>query len=61
MKKNWWIVVVIAVGLIGGVYFLNPTIGISEAQKGYMDVSPAKAKELIDTVPDLVAIDVSYG
>ena len=59
MKKNWWIVVVIAVGLIGGVYFLNPTIGISEAQKGYMDVSPAKAKELIDTVPDLVVIDVS--
>ena len=29
------------------------------AAEGYMDVEPAKAKELIDTTPDIVVLDVS--
>jgi len=30
-----------------------------QMQKGYMDVTPQQAKELIDTTPDLIIIDVS--
>ena len=32
---------------------------ISEEPTTYMDVSPAEAKNLIDTMPDLIVIDVS--
>jgi len=30
-----------------------------EGEVSYMDISPAEAKDLIDTMPDLVVIDVS--
>ena len=32
---------------------------LSMPMEGYLDVSPEKAKELIDTMPDLIVIDVS--
>ncbi|MCM0755658.1 rhodanese-like domain-containing protein [Desulfovibrio aminophilus] len=33
--------------------------GAALAAEGYMDVEPAKAKELIDATPDIVVLDVS--
>ena len=59
MKRYFWIVGLLVVGLMIGIVPVNQVIHTSEAQTGYIDVAPAKAKELIDTVPDLVVIDVS--
>ena len=59
MKNYFWIVGLLVVGLMIGIVPVNKAIQTSVAMTGYIDVSPAKAKELIDTVPDLVVIDVS--
>jgi len=37
----------------------NITTNSGQMQKGYTDVTPQQAKELIDNTPDLVIIDVS--
>jgi rhodanese-related sulfurtransferase len=59
MKKYFLIVGLLVVGLMIGIVPINQAIHTSEAKTGYIDVTPAKAKELIDTVTDLVIIDVS--
>ena len=59
MKKYFWIVGLLVVGLMIGIAPVHHAINTSVAKTGYIDVSPVKAKELIDTVPDLVVIDVS--
>ena len=59
MKKYFLIIVLLVVGLMVGLVPVNQAINTSIAKTGYIDVSPAKAKELIDTVPNLVVIDVS--
>jgi rhodanese-related sulfurtransferase len=59
MKKYFWILGLLVVGLMIGIVPINQAIHTSVAKTGYIDVTPAKAKELIDTVPDLVVIDVS--
>lgn len=59
MKRYIWIVGLLVVGLLIGIVPVNQAISTSDAKTGYIDVTPAEAKELIDTVPDLVIIDVS--
>lgn len=59
MKRYLGIVGLVIIGLMVGIIAVNQTINTSLAKTGYTDVTPAKAKELIDTVPDLVVIDVS--
>ncbi len=55
MKKEIIIcgLLIIGVGLIAGCTEQQ------EGQKGYMDVTAMEAKELIDTKPELIIIDVS--
>lgn len=58
MKKIYgWIIGAIVIVVIVLVAFL--LFGINNGNDGYIDVSPAEAKDLIDNNPDLVIIDVS--
>ncbi|KYK21140.1 hypothetical protein AYK21_05255 [Thermoplasmatales archaeon SG8-52-2] len=42
-----------------GILFISGCNEQQEGQKGYTDLTAAEAKELIDTNPDLIIIDVS--
>ena len=52
------IVAVVVVSLFLFYYFQDGGMG-EQNETGYVDVSPAEAKNLIDTNPDLIVIDVS--
>lgn len=58
MKKvySWGILAVVIVIIVVAAIIFS---GIFDQKGGYTDVSAAEAKELIDTTPDLVIIDVS--
>lgn len=56
-SKNIWIVIAIIVIVIVGYYLISGSN--SSETKGYMDISVEDAKELIDTNPNLIIIDVS--
>jgi len=69
LKKIFWVIILI-IAVVGVWYWLSPSPDASpegdstqsqeeEQEAGYVDVSPAEAKELIDTRPELVVIDVS--
>ena len=45
--------------IMGGVILTGCTEQQTNDQTGYVDVTAAEAKELIDTKPDLIIIDVS--
>jgi rhodanese-related sulfurtransferase len=58
MNKNYLYtiaIIVIAIVIIGAVVFS----GILDSEKGYIDLSAAEAKEMIDNNADLIVIDVS--
>ena len=59
MKRvyNWIIMVVVVIAVIVIAAFIFS--GILDQKGGYTDVTAMEAKELIDTTPDLVVIDVS--
>ena len=59
MKRvyNWIIMVVVVIAVIVIAAFIFS--GILDQNGGYTDVTAMEAKELIDTTPDLVVIDVS--
>ena len=59
MKKvyNWSIMIVVVIAVIVIAAFIFS--GILDQKGGYTDVTAMEAKELIDTTPDLVVIDVS--
>ncbi len=73
MPKTIIILVVIAILAVAGYFIYQQTVsetetmpegnmeneGQGEETMGYTDVTPAEAKELIDTNPNLVVIDVS--
>ena len=64
MNKAWILVLIIVVVVVGaGAYFLlqpgDTAQSTNNSTNGYKDVTAAQAKEMIDTKPDLVVIDVS--
>ncbi|MBT3304579.1 rhodanese-like domain-containing protein [Candidatus Woesearchaeota archaeon] len=62
MKKIFLITLVIAIVFIAGCAVEEPakqTSSEDTESTTYMDVSPVKAKELIEMNPDLIIIDVS--
>lgn len=61
-KILFWVIIIAIFGAIVWLVLANKTAPPQENESvapTYTDVSPVEAKELIDTIPDLIVIDVS--